>query len=76
MNNAADGFYKLECGAIATAGDRVYNYYDMRPGVIEDEAGWDGWFRFRNDDGTTSILDGSRCCSLAFASRRGFRDAA
>lgn len=34
---------------------------------------WDNyWFIFRHDDGTSADLDGSRICSTAFASRKGW----
>jgi len=72
-------------------GDRAYNYYDMRPGVIgkiNDWAQpniskgqnsstpveeWDNyWFDFQHDDGTRALLDGSRICSIGYATRKGW----
>lgn len=61
-----------ECGAKLSQGDRAYNYYDMKPGAI-GEVGTDGWFHFLNDDGTRTLLNGQRICSMMFARLRGFR---
>lgn len=72
-----------EDGVVVEQGDRVYNYYDMKPGVIERidsprdadgplDPNQDIWFYFRHDDGSTSILNGQRICSIRFAERRGF----
>lgn len=60
-----------EDGVTLHPGDRAYNYYDRKPGTLEapDSA---GWFDFRHEDGTTAYLDGSRICSIAFASARGW----
>lgn len=30
------------------------------------------WFEFNHDDGTTCSLDGSRICSLEYATRKGW----
>ena len=63
-----------EDGATLQQGDRAYNYYDMKPGMIEDLNPADrGWFKFLHDDGTTAFLNGQRICSLTFAARRGFK---
>jgi len=72
-------------------GDRAFNYYDMKPGVIErihrypqpntmngqnsstpiEE--WDNyWFDFNHDDGSSTTLDGSRICTVAFAIKKGW----
>lgn len=53
------------------AGDRAFDYYGMKPGVIGNVDS-DGWFDFTHDDGTRSILDGSRICSTEFAKRKGW----
>jgi hypothetical protein len=58
-------------------GDRAYNYYDMKPGKIgrlANTADADSWFHFEHDDGTTSLLNGARICSVEFARQRGFKN--
>lgn len=80
---------RTEDGVIVKAGERVYNYYDMKPGIIqrisdpmsrgrEDEPidiNRDIWFYFRPDKGQDTILNGERICSMAYAKRRNFKDA-
>ena len=69
---------RTEDGVEVSEGDRVYNYYDMKPGVIVEGTVRlmpDAWFDVRHDDGTTSVLNGERICSLEYAKRRGFKDA-
>ena len=51
-------------------GERVYNYYDMRPGTIGRDRGA-GWFEF-HQDGERTMLNGQRICIIAYARRRGF----
>jgi hypothetical protein len=65
---------KTEDGQEVKIGDRVYNYYDMKPGVIEGPVREmpDPWFDVKHDDGTVSILNGQRICSMEYAVRRGF----
>lgn len=41
-------------------GDRIYNYYDCKWGIILEEPDDQGWFRALHEDGTSAILDGSR----------------
>ena len=60
-----------EDGATATKGDRLYNYYDMKPGTI-GRMEHDGWFEFNHEDGTRSFLNGQRVCTIAFAARKGW----
>jgi hypothetical protein len=62
---------RTEDGVEVAMGDRVYNYYDRKPGVITSHA-HDGWFDVKHDDGTFALLDGSRICSIAFAERKGW----
>lgn len=77
-----------EDDVIVRHGDQVYNYYDMVTGTIRlrqhdvdkiDEftnIRSDIWFEFvRDDNGQTTILNGERICTIAFAKRRGFRGA-
>jgi len=58
----------------------------MKPGIIvEDRAptvyndgadlNQDIWFDFKHDNGSTSILNGQRICTIEFAKSRGFKDA-
>jgi len=65
-------------------GDKAYDYYNMKPGKIGrihapynegDDLNQDIWFDFEHDDGTKSMLNGQRICTMGFALRRGFRDA-
>lgn len=54
----------------------------MEPGVIvndpvqDEDSGFFGWFDFQPDSGRgTKTLNGQRICTIAYAQRRGFRDA-
>ena len=67
-----------EDGKRLNEGDRCYNYYDMKAGVIVPGTGTmlpDAWFDIKHDDGTTAILNGQRICTTEYAKRRGFKDA-
>jgi len=57
-----------EDGVRVAVGDPVYNYYDMVPAGRIVSIGADGWFHTDRSD----FLDGSRCCSMAFAARKGW----
>jgi hypothetical protein len=61
-----------EDGATVHNGDRVYNYYDMEPGVIVTEPDDQGWFYVRHDKGGQALLNGQRICTVKAAQRRGF----
>ena len=52
-------------------GDRVFNYYDMQVGTIVFIE-HDGWFKFHQDDGSETELNGERICSLDFATKKGW----
>lgn len=67
-----------EDGVKLKPGDRVYNYYDMKSGIITDNYVYapDLWVDVRHDDGTRTTLNGTRLCSIEFAKRRGFPNAA
>jgi hypothetical protein len=71
---------RTEDGVTLAVGDRAYNYYDMKPGTIgrisSHVSDPDPWFDFDHDDGTHSLLNGSRICTTAYAVRRGFKNAA
>lgn len=69
--------YITEDGVEVAEGDRVYNYYDMKPGVIGRPSGsTDGWFHFKPDNGGQyTILNGARICTIEYAKGRGFPDA-
>lgn len=64
--------WRTEDGVEVTLGDRVYNYYDMRPGVIMAAKPSSDWFEFQGEDGSTDILNGQRVCSIDYARRQGF----
>jgi hypothetical protein len=50
-----------EDGALLQPGDRAFNYYDCKWGVIRPGSlDAQGWFDFDHDDGTHAVLDGSR----------------
>lgn len=56
-------------------GSRAYNYYDRQPGhIVTGTIDRDGWFTFQHDDGTLSVLNGERICSLEFAHGKGWFD--
>lgn len=63
-----------EDGVTVGRGDRVFNYYDRKVGVIASDVDTAGWFDVDHDDGTRAYLDGSRICSLGFAQRRGWAE--
>jgi len=68
--------YTTEDGVTVREGDRAYNYYDMKPGVIGKQDGsFPKWFEFNHDDGTTTNLNGQRICTIEYARQRGFKDA-
>lgn len=60
------GWFLTADGKPITDGMRLWNYYDMRPGVISfRESGitrrfFDGWFRMIEDDGRTTLINGER----------------
>ena len=66
-------------------GVRVFNYYDNEAGVIEELArypqpdtsgilpgGVAWWIGFRADTGRRTTLDGSRMCTIEYATRKGW----
>jgi hypothetical protein len=61
-----------EDGVELQEGDRAYDYYSMRPGVIDTAPDDQGWFRFLHDDGGRVLLNGQRICSEAFARGKGW----
>ena len=64
-----------EDGATVFEGDRVYDYYSMKAGVIVDCSiihAPDVWFDVLHDDGTKTVLNGQRICTMAFARSRGW----
>jgi hypothetical protein len=68
--------YTDDGGTVHHEGDRAYNYYSMKPGVIGEGSGtFDGWFDFHHDDGTRVTLNGQRICTLAHAKRMGWPNA-
>lgn len=65
--------YVLEDDTIAFTGDKIFNYYDRKAGVILAADPWyDGWFRVQHQDGTSALLNGERCCSMDFAHKQGW----
>ena len=79
----------LECGTEVPhrVGTPVFNYYDMKPGVItrvatypnaptmpvhSRDGGASWWVTVTHDDGTGALLDQSRMCSLDHARQRGW----
>ena len=61
-----------EDNVIVTVGDRAFNYYEMKVGQIISEPEWNGWFKFHQDDGSETELNGERICSLDFANKKGW----
>ena len=69
---------RTEDGKIVHEGDRVYNYYDMKPCTIVPNTIRmmpDAWFDTEDDNGRRTILNGQRICTIEFAKSRGFKDA-
>lgn len=68
---------KTEDGATLKEGERAYNYYDMKPGKIGRLSSMvsdpNPWFDFEHDDGTVSLLNGQRICTIGYARQRGFK---
>jgi hypothetical protein len=69
-------FITSDDGQKLEAGDRAYNYYDMKVGTIGPERTWkdlpDVWVEFIHADGSTATLNGQRICSIAHAKRMGW----
>ena len=61
---------QTEDGITLKEGDRAFNYYDMKPGVI-GRIGNDGWFDFVQN-ASTPLLNGERICSMEFAAKKGW----
>jgi hypothetical protein len=64
-----------EDGKPFTDGDRVYDYYSMKPGIIvpgSECMAPDLWFDVKHDDGSTVVLNGQRICSLEWARKMGW----
>ena len=59
-----------EDGVVVHNGDRVFNYYDRKPGTITTPPDDVGWFIVTHDDGTTTYLNG--VYSIAYAQRQGW----
>jgi hypothetical protein len=49
-----------EDGHSFQVGDRLYNYYDGKWGTVVNEPGHHGWFDFKQDDGSVTILNSVR----------------
>jgi hypothetical protein len=48
-------------GKIRTEGDRVFNFYDLKWGVIRTNTiDAEGWFSVDHEDGTATLLNGER----------------
>jgi hypothetical protein len=78
MERADDTPIRTEDGVIVHPGDRIYDYYSMKPGMIVTGTlthAPDLWFDVLHDDGTRCLLNGPRICTIEFARRRGFKDA-
>lgn len=74
----SDVVIRTEDGKDVKEGDRVYNYYDMKPGVIVPGTVRmmpDAWFNVEHDNGKRAILNGERICTLEYARKRGFPNA-
>jgi hypothetical protein len=52
---------------IVKVGDRVFNYYDRKWGVIQDDIDIEGWFTVEHDDGTRKCLNGERISIREYA---------
>jgi hypothetical protein len=63
---------RTEDGVTVYNGDRVYDYYSMEPGTVASEPDSQGWFYVRKADGSKTLLNGQRICTVAYARGRGF----
>lgn len=63
---------KLECGATVHVGDEAYDYYSRAKVLIVEPSCFVGWYDVTDGNGRTYELDGSRMCSIAHATRRGW----
>lgn len=69
---------KTEDGVVVNEGDRIYDYYSMEPGVIVPNTIRmmpDAWFDVEKDDGSRTLLNGQRICTLTYAQRKGWPNA-
>jgi hypothetical protein len=66
--------YRTEDGKDVKVGDKVYDYYSMKPGTIVKDAGTfpDPWFDVEHTDGTIVVLNGQRICTMEHAARMGW----
>jgi hypothetical protein len=62
---------RTEDGVWLIPGDAAFNYYDRKSGVV-GTPDVDGWFDFRQNDGTVAYLNSERICSESFARARGW----
>src|SRR4029453_15254381 len=58
---------KAADGTTFQPGDRMFNYYDRKPGTVGADGSRDGWFTFEHEDGTSALLNGERVGSIAHA---------
>lgn len=63
---------RTEDGKKVAAGSRVFNYYDMKAGIISSPIDKEGWFDVTHDDGSTALLNGERICTIPFARMKGW----
>lgn len=69
----AFNYYDMRAGYIGKINDRAQP--DPKKGQNSStpiEAWSNYWFEFHHDDGSRTLLDGSRICSIRYASRRGW----
>lgn len=55
---------KTEDNYLVRPGDTVYNYYDCKWGVIQDDVDSEEWFTVLHEDGTRSTLNGDRIAMI------------
>jgi hypothetical protein len=85
MTDPVPETFELADGVVVplAVGQRVYNYYDMKPGTIGKlptygqpftggPKGTAWWCDVIHDDYSSSLLDGSRLCTIKTAIARGY----
>jgi hypothetical protein len=70
----AYNYYDMKPGRIPEA-EPGWRWHDQSPSAQFINYNQDVWVDFQEDDGGVSLLNGQRLCSMAFAVRRGFKNA-
>lgn len=74
-----DSTIKTADGVLMKEGDLAYSHYTMSAGTIgpmtSSFSDPDPWFDFIHRDGSSTLLNGDRICTIAHAKRMGWPNA-